>query len=65
MWIKRVMYRGGHKDFPVKAHRNTSGLHIRDEPHAEVKRLILEKGYTGSSYICQSETAKGVDTHRT
>jgi hypothetical protein len=57
MWVKRVTYRPkGHTgsslymDFPIKAHHNTMGLTVREEPVAEVKGLMLKHDVTGSSY---------------
>jgi hypothetical protein len=39
-----------HTDFPCNGYRNGGGLHIKSEPSAEIKRLLLKVDYTGSSY---------------
>lgn len=41
------------KSFPIKGNKNSTGLHIREEPKEEIRKLILTEGvdYLGSRIV--------------
>ena len=50
-FIKRIIYKGGHKDFPIKAHRTGGKIVVTDEPYREIAKVLYEEEYKGRRII--------------
>ena len=50
-FIHRVIYKGGHKDFPIKAHRTGGKIVVTDEPYGEIAKVLYEEEFQGRRII--------------